>query len=410
MRFIRGSLAGAIALCLACLLVLTISPDRPAAVGFRGEPPPDGGSAASGTPALSAGVGTLAPNTVSRRRALHPLLDEDPVIPASYNVYANTISGLVDPKLASIKPYVYVPNSLANTVDVIDPATMKVVKQFAVGAIPHHITPSWDMKRLYIDEEGASQLGVIDPATAKLVGNISVPYPYNLYFTPDGKKAIVVVERLARIDFRDPNTWQLIKSVPIPYPGVDHLDFSADGSYFIASTEWSGILVKVDTRSMAITGYLNVGGLPIDVRLAPAGDVFYVANQGYRAGVSIVNGNTMHEVGFIKTGRGAHGLQVSRNTHFMYVSNRDAGTISEIDVAQRTVVATWRVGGSPDMFQLSPDGSQLWVSSRYNATVLVIDPESGRVLDSIHAGAGDHGLTYFPNTGSYSIGHNGVYR
>jgi YVTN family beta-propeller protein len=409
LALIRGSLVGTIALCLACLLVLSIAPDRPTAAAFH-NPPADGGVAAAGAPSIDAVARAVVPNTIPGFQALHRLTAEDPIIPGEYNVYANTISGFVDPTLASIKPLVYVPNSNANTVDVIDPATMKVVDHFAVGAIPHHITPSWDMKHLYVNDEGSSLLTVIDPATAKVTGTISVPYPYNLYFTPDGKKAIVVVERLARLDFRDPNTWQLIKSVPIPYRGVDHLDFSADGSYLLASTEWSGILVKVDTRTMAITGYLNVGGLPIDVRLAPAGDVFYVANQGYRAGVSIVDGVTMSEVGFLPTGRGAHGLQVSRDTRYLYVSNRDAGSISVIDFARRTVVATWKVGGSPDMFQLSPDGRQIWVSSRYNASVLVVDSDSGQVLSSIRAGAGDHGLTYFPNTGRYSLGHNGVYR
>ena len=182
-----------------------------------------------------------------------------------------------------------------------------------------------------------------------------------------------------------------------------------DGGYLVGSTEWSGILVKIDTRTMEITGSLNVGGLPIDVRLAPAGDVFYVTNQG-RHGVSIVDGVNMKELAFLPTARGAHGLQVSRDTHFMYVSNRDAGSISVIDVQTRSVVATWKVGGSPDMMQLSPDGKQLWASGRYNASVEVIDTENGNLIRTIRAGSGAHGLTYFPNAGSISTGHNGVYR
>jgi YVTN family beta-propeller protein len=406
MRFIRDALGGAIALCLACLLLLLVAPNHPAAPAFRGEPPPDGGTAAGGAP----DPGAVVAETVNGRiRSLRQLAAEEPTVPPPFNVYASTIAGTVDPRVAGIAPRVYVPNSTANTVDVIDPATLQVVDHFRVGSIPHHITPSWDLKKLYIENEGSSLLTVIDPATGKVTGQIGVPFPYNLYFTPDGHKAIVVVERLARIDFRDPNTWQLIKSVPIPWRGIDHLDFSADGNYLVGSTEWSGMLVKIDTRSMEITGTLNVGGLPIDVRLAPAGDVFYVTNQG-RHGVSIVDAVNMKELSFLPTARGAHGLQVSRNTHFMYVSNRDAGSISVIDVQTRTLVATWKVGGSPDMMQLSPDGKQLWASGRYNGSVAVIDTESGNVIRTIRAGAGAHGLTYFPNAGTVSTGHNGVYR
>jgi YVTN family beta-propeller protein len=406
MRFIRDALGGAIALGLACLLVLLVAPNHPPAPPFRGEPPPDGGSAASGAPDPSAVASQTFQGSI---RSLRQMAIEEKSIPPAFNVYESTISGTVDPRVAAIAPRVYVPNSTANTVDVIDPLTFQVVDHFRVGSIPHHITPSWDLKKLYIENEGSSLLTVIDPATGKVTGQIAVPFPYNLYFTPDGKKAIVVVERLARLDFRDPNTWQLIKSVPIPWRGIDHLDFSADGSYLIGSTEWSGILVKIDTRSMEITGSLNIGGLPIDVRLAPAGDVFYVTNQG-RHGVSIVDPVNMKELAFLPTARGAHGLQVSRDTHFMYVSNRDAGSISVIDVQLRSVVATWKVGGSPDMLQLSPDGKELWASGRYYANVLVIDTETGKVLRTIRAGSGAHGLTYFPNAGSISTGHNGVYR
>ena len=351
----------------------------------------------------------MAETVNGRIRSLRQLAAEEKPTPPPFNVYASTVSGAVDPRVAGVTPRVYVPNSTANTVDVVDPATLQVVDHFRVGSIPHHITPSWDLKKLYIENEGSSLLTVIDPATGKVTGQIGVPFPYNLYFAPDGHKAIVVVERLARIDFRDPNTWQLIKSVPIPWRGIDHLDFSADGSYLIGSTEWSGILVKIDTRSMEITGSLNVGGLPIDVRLAPAGDVFYVTNQG-RHGVSIVDGVNLKELSFLPTARGAHGLQVSRDTHFMYVSNRDAGSISVIDVQTRAVVATWKVGGSPDMMQLSPDGKQLWASGRYNANVAVIDTENGSLIRTIRAGSGAHGLTYFPNAGTISTGHNGVYR
>ena len=403
MRFIRGALAGAIALCLAGLLLLWVAPDRPVAATLD-EPPPDGGAPARGTTDLTTVAASLLQPGAHSLRLL-----AGSEAPVAFNVYAGTLGGRVDPSVAGIAPRVYVPNSGANSVDVIDPVTFRVVGHFAVGAIPHHITPSWDLKHLYVDNEGSSQLTVIDPDSGRVTGRVAVPYPYNLYFTPDGKKAIVVVERLARLDFRDPVSWQLLKSVPIPWRGIDHLDFSADGSYLIGSTEWSGMLVRIDTRTMQMTGSLNVGGLPIDVRLAPSGDVFYVTNQG-RNGVSIIDPIAMKELAFLPTARGAHGLQISRDTHFLYVSNRAAGSISVIDLNLRTVVATWKVGGSPDMMQLSPDGGQLWASGRYYGTVQVIDTESGRVLSTIRAGAGAHGLTYFPNAGRFSTGHNGVYR
>ncbi len=311
------------------------------------------------------------------------------------NVYQATQAGTLSPAVAGIPERVYVPNSASGTLDVIDPATYRVVAHYGVGAIPHHVAPAWDLTKLYIDNEGSGMLSVIDPRTGAPVGRIAVPDPYNLYFTPDGTKAIVVAERLRRLDFRDPHTFQLIRSVPIPWRGVDHLDFSADGSYLMASTEYAGVVVKVDTVAMQVTGFVEVGGLPVDVRLSPDGSVFYVANQG-RGGVSVVDPVAMQELAFIKTGRGAHGLMVSRDTRSLYVTNRLAGTISVIDFVSRSVVATWKIGGSPDMVQLSPDGSQLWTTGRYDGLVYVVDTTSGKLLHRIRVGGQPHGLQRRP--------------
>jgi YVTN family beta-propeller protein len=325
------------------------------------------------------------------------------------NVYAGAMSTHVSPELAGIPERVYVPNELGYSVDVIDPSSGKVIDRYPVGREPEHITPSWDMTRLYVNNTMSDTLTQIDPQSGKPVKTIPVPDPYNLYFTPDGTKAIVVAERFNRLDFRDPKTWKLLRSVPIPWSGVDHLDFSADGSYLMASTEYSGFVVKVDTRQMSYVGQVHVAGLPIDVRLSPDGSVFYVANQG-RDGVSVIDPVAMKEIEFIPTGHGAHGLELSRDTQSLYVSNRLEGTVSVIDTATRSVRAKWTVVGSPDMMQISPDGRQLWASNRFHASVTVIDTATGEVLQRIKTGANPHGLAFFPQPGRMSIGHNGVYR
>ncbi len=366
------------------------------------------------TPYLSQGA--QAPVDLAPTGPVHPLPAPDVQagsLPAApINVYANTLSGVVPCPLCKLPPRVYVPDSGAGRVDVIDPLTFKVIDHFAVGSIPHHIAPAWDMSALYVDNEGSSSLTVIDIHTGRPSGTINIPFPYNIYFTPDGTKAIDVVERLQRIEFRDPHHgWKLLGTVAIPWPGADHLDFSADGSYLMISTEYSGVVAKVDVIHMKLAGTVKVGGLPIDVKLSPDGTVFFVSNQGTN-GVSVIDPIAMKVIKFIPTGRGAHGFQVSRDTKSLYVSNRLEGSFSVIDFATRRVVAKWFIpgGGSPDMLQLNPAGTQLWASGRYNATVYVMSTVTGKLLAKIPVGSEDHGLTYFPNVGLHSLGHNGVYR
>jgi len=324
-------------------------------------------------------------------------------------VYAAITTPHLSAAVKGLRARVYVPNNESNSVDVIDPRTFRIIAHYRVGSYPQHVTPSWDLRRLYVGNTYSNTLTVIDPRTGRPTGTLRVFDPYNLYFTPDGTMAIDVAERMNTLFFYDPHTWKLLGRVHIPWAGADHLDFSADGRYLLISTEFGGRLVKVDVKSMRIVGSLEVGGSPVDVKVAPDGSVFFVANQ-IRDGVSVVDPVRMREIAFIPTGRGAHGFCVSRDARSLYVSNRLAGTISVLRFATRRIVATWKVGGSPDMLQVTPDGRQLWVSNRYSGTVSVIDTRSGRVLHVIPVGSSPHGLTYFPQPGRFSIGHNGVYR
>jgi len=308
------------------------------------------------------------------------------------------------------KPLVYVPNSQSATVDVIDPRTYKVIEHFTVGVLPQHVVPSYDLKTLYVTNDVGNSLTAIDPRTGKPGRTIPVEDPYNMYFTPDGRYAIVVAERLHRLDFRNPHTSALHHSLTVPCSGVDHMDFAADGRYLIASCEFSGQLVKVDVRSERVLGVLDLpdgrGGMPQDVRISPDGKVFYVADLS-AGGVWKVDGDRLKVIGFVRTGAGAHGLYPSRDGKDLYVSNRSDGSVSVISFRTEKVVEKWRIpgGGSPDMGGVSADGKVLWLSGRYNSEVYAISTRTGRLLARIPVGSGPHGLCVWPQPGRYSLGH-----
>jgi YVTN family beta-propeller protein len=387
-----------ISLGLGAIVVLGLGAFSVALVGA----PPDG----------PAGLGgSVAPGSASA--SLSPPIPTPTPTPTATNVYQWTGVGMFSPTVAADPPRVYVPDEATGTVIVIDPRTFKIIRRFRVGASPEHVTPDWDLRRLYVEVAFSNRLTVIDPRTGRPISSRTVPGPYNLYFSLDGRKALVILDsRLAgahQVYFYDRRTWRLLKALRIPWAGADHLDFTADGRFALLSTEYSGYLVKIDIARMVIVGRLYVGGRPVDVRLAPDGRVFYVANQA-RSGVAIVDPVHMRQIGFLRTGSGAHGLAISRDDRSLYVTNRLAGTLSVIDFATRRVIHTWRIGGSPDMIALSPDGTRLWISNRFGGTVSVINAQTGRRIALIRTGGRPHGLAFFPEPGRLSLGHNGIYR
>jgi DNA-binding beta-propeller fold protein YncE len=150
---------------------------------------------------------------------------------------------------------------------------------------------------------------------------------------------------------------------------------------------------------------------PQDVKLSPDGRTLFTADQ-LNGGVWEINPSTFRVFGFLRTGAGAHGLYPSRNARYLYVSNRQAGSISVVSFRTRRVVKTWQLPlpASPDMGGVSADGRTLWLSGRYNAVVYAINTRTGRLRAEIPVGDGPHGLCVWPQPGRYSLGHTGILR
>jgi YVTN family beta-propeller protein len=330
------------------------------------------------------------------------------------NVYAADRAGMLSASVRGDPARVYVPNSESNTVDVISQRTGKVIRHFDVGALPQHVTPSWDLKTLWVTNDKGNSLTPIDPRTSKPGKPVSVTDPYNLYFTTDGRYAIVVAEAHQRLDFRDAHSMKLRHSLSLPQcQGVDHMDFTADGRLALASCEFAGRLAVIDVRRQRVRKMITLrsGAMPQDVKLSPDGRTFYVADMASN-GVWLIDAQRMRRERLMATGKGAHGLYPSRDARDLYVSNRSAGSISVVSFRRRRVIRTWHLpgGGSPDMGGVSADGSKLWLSGRYNSDVYEISTRTGHLLRRIPVGSGPHGLCVWPQPGRYSIGHTGILR
>ena len=382
-------------------------------------------------------------------------------VPDPKNLYSETAAGKMSPNVAQALERIYVPNHKAHTVSVIDPATLKVTHTFKVGLYPQHVVPSWDLKTLYVannaENSDKGSLTVVDPLTAKPGKTIPVEDPYNMYWTPDGKHAIVVAEAFKRLDFRDPQTFKLDFTIATPEcNGINHADFAIDGRTAFFTCEFNGSITKIDLAQRKVLGTIKLSryfdrpdalalvqaglktpkyvpdpkqagdqicitpGMPQDVRFSPDGKTLYVADM-MADGVHVVDPESFKQFAFIPTGVGAHGLYPSRDARLLYVANRGSnyvhgkpkgkGSVSVVDFTSGKVLKTWPVpgGGSPDMGNVSADGKNLWLSGRYDQVVYNFDTTTGAVT-KIKTGDQPHGLTVWPQPGRASFGHTGNMR
>jgi DNA-binding beta-propeller fold protein YncE len=309
---------------------------------------------------------------------------------------------------------VYVPNSKSDSVDVISQRTGRIVDHFATGGLPQHVSPSWDLRTLWVTNDTGNSLTPIDPRTGRHGRRVGVLDPYNLYFTADGRRAIVVAEAHRELDFREPHTMRLRHALKVPEcAGVDHMDFTADGRQALVSCEFAARMIVVDlVRERTVrTIELRPGAMPQDVKISPDGRTFYVADMA-SGGVWLIDAPSWRKLRLQPTGRGAHGLYPSRDSRRLFVTNRDEGSISVLSFRTRRPLRKWRIpgGGSPDMGGVSADGRVLWVTGRYDSEVYAISTRTGRLLHRVKVGSGPHGASVWPQPGRYSIGHTGILR
>ena len=380
----------------------------------------DGGPATPGagsSPPTSASSADSSPTGAVKRPVAPPFRHRIPGMPASHHddVYAATRAGHVRGRIANEPAYLYVPNSFgAPTTTVIDQRTHRIVRVLRTGVLSQHVTPSYDLKTLYVEASGSNELVALDPHTGRIVHRYHVDRPYNLYFTPDGRYAVVMDEEHERIVFADPHTFRTRAVVTDPScSGPNHADFSANGRYFLVTCEFSGSMLKVSTLGHRVTGRLDLGpgSKPQDVRLAPDGKTFFVADMG-RDLLLEIPWDRLRVARSTPTPMMPHGIYPSRDGRFLYVSDRGAGEVSVFSLARGRIVDTWPIpgGGTPDMGGVSADGRTLWLSGRTDGYVYGWNTRTGRLIARIFVGGSPHGLLVWPQPGRYSLGHTGNLR
>ncbi|MER7004202.1 YncE family protein [Dactylosporangium sp. NPDC000555] len=391
------------------------SPDRSAHSGQHPAGPGDDNAPASMSdmPGMGGSGGPAGPSG-SAGTSPGPGLPGMPPPLDPHDVYAADRPDAFSPVVKGDPVRVYVPNLGSDSVSVIDPATFKVIQTVRVGGGPQHVVPSWDLRTLWVNDNTGNALVPIDPATGTFGKPIAVDDPYNLYFTPDGRYAMVMSEARRKIVFRDPHTMAIVRELTVNCSGVNHADFSPDGRYFIATCEFSGDLIKVDVQRQEVIGQLHLSGqqsMPQDIKISPDGATWYVADM-HTSGVWELDGDQFKVRTFLPTGAGAHGLYVSRDSRYLYIANRGEGSVSLLEFATGKLVAKWRIpgGGSPDMGGVSADGAVLWLSGRYNGEVYALSTADGHLLARIKVGTQPHGLCFWPQPGRYSLGHTGILR
>ena len=301
----------------------------------------------------------------------------------------------VQPVPATISMPVFVLNSLDDSVSVINPATWTEIKRIETGKQPHHLYFTPDEKSVIVANALSDSLTFIDPKTAEVQRTVrGVIDPYHLRFSPDMKWFVTAANRLNHIDIYrwDGKEMTLAKRVATGKT-PSHLWIDSKSSTIYSTMQDSDELVAVDLASQAIKWRVKTGSTPADL-FGTANDKLVLVALTGGDGVEVydVSGKEPVRTKFIKTAEGAHAFRALGDKRHVLVSNRVANSISKIDLQTLEAVDKFPAPGGPDCMDVTRDGSQVLVTSRWSRKLTVIDLASRQVVRQINVGRSPHGV------------------
>lgn len=228
----------------------------------------------------------------------------------------------------------------------------------AVGEHPAHVVTDRAAERAFVTLADQNAVAVVDLAEGKVVTTIATGrYPHGLRVSPDGSSIYVANVENGSVSVLDPARLVGVARIPVGKAPVQ-VGFLPDGSRAYVSLRDENMVAVIDTARKEVVGKVAVGRNPIQVFATPDSRYVYVANQGSEAQpadtVSVIDAAAGSIVKTIKTGAGAHGVVVSHDGQFAFVTNIVDGTVSVIDVAEQAVIKTFKVGDGPNGVTFKP--------------------------------------------------------
>ncbi len=236
--------------------------------------------------------------------------------------------------------------------------------------------------------KGTSALAWYSPE-GKLLASVPVgEHPHEAVFSPDGKFLYTTDNGTMKIEHagKGGNTVSIIDVAKRQRVGTISLGENyrphgidvdkATGRLVVSCENPDGLLLVDPVSRKVLRRYDTKGKTAHMVVLGPGAKWAYVSHSGGDT-VGAVNMST-GEVKLIQTGARAEGSTISPDGREVYVGNREAATISVIDTAKNSVVATIQTGKGPVRVAVTPDGNTLVYALMHENKVAFADAKTRR--------------------------------
>ncbi|HEV3395763.1 MAG TPA: cytochrome D1 domain-containing protein, partial [Xanthobacteraceae bacterium] len=306
---------------------------------------------------------------------------------------------------------VYITDSAADAVHVIDAATNKVVQVIKGIEAPHGVTFSPDGARVYVSNESTDTLDVVDRKSGKIIKKVALSgHPNNIAISKDGGRVVVCIrDDPGTLDVVDTGSLTLKKSIPVK-GGLHNVYVTPDGKYAVAGSVRKNRLTVVDLATEAVAWDLpfDKGLRPMAIEATPDGSTsrLFIQLSGLN-GFAVVDFAQRKEVARVvfpdvasdtdPQGRGstpAHGIGVAPDGKTLWANSAEANAvfayalpdlklIGHVALPELKLPGRAPIGAVPNWITFTPDSRTLYVSNSTLNSVSAIDVSALKIVATI---------------------------
>jgi YVTN family beta-propeller protein len=321
-------------------------------------------------------------------------------------VLADWVRGLrsgIDPDPSSGETVrIYVTNSAGDTIDIIDPATNRVVQVIRGIELPHGIAFSPDGTRVYVSNEAESVLDVVDRASGAILEKVPLTArPNNLAITKDGSRVLVGIRAGAgAVDVIDTTSLKRTKTVPVD-GSVHNVFVTPDGKYAVCGSieNKAATVIDLATENVVWEVKFDRPVRPMAFETDPDGSTsrIFVQLGGFN-GFAVVDFRKRTEVSRVKlpnqpggfgvaegrTATPSHGIGVAPDGKSLWVNSTVANAVFKYSLPELKLVGYRALpevhplgrsptGSVPEWITFTPDSKVVYVSNSAARSVSAID-------------------------------------
>ena len=293
----------------------------------------------------------------------------------------------------------YVGNNRGDVISVVDMASLKVTGEIKAGERIHGICVQADGKRLFATVESDQTLRIIDAASQHTIGTVKVSgRPNQCAATPDGKYVVVPIRDGDRVDIVDVQQQKIVRSLPIKEP---HNALNMGSNRYIYVSSMAGNEVDlIDLDRMDYAAHIPAGGRPRPYAISSDEKTMYIALANLH-GFEIVDipgkkvlerveipseNKTLRKMEYESMDTLTHGLALTPDGSELWVSSMLDDAMYIYDVKAKKVTGRVATGTGPNWIVFTPDGKYACISNTDTDDISVIDAKSKREVRRVKVG------------------------